>query len=122
VRELQERLRNRGDAPRPTKAPAAYKGNERAAIRLMRMLLTSTPDIIMILDRNGRLVTGSNRLLTAAQADSFDQIHGMYVRDLYLRFGDEEFAGNGEKTCANRTPLMQSAILTASHQVFEKAL
>ncbi|MCL2789446.1 MAG: PAS domain S-box protein [Desulfobulbus sp.] len=98
VDTLKRRLEDRKNAALAMDDPKGISMPQQPATsELMHLLLASAQDIIMVLDQDGRLITGSGGLLSAARLDSFDQIHGLYVKDLYLLFGDRAFAATGEE-------------------------
>ena len=95
---LEKRLEDRENAGPAMDAPEhILKPHQRAASKFLHLALASAQNIVMILDQNGCLVAGSNRFLAAMQVDSFEQIYGLYIKNLYALFGDKAFAETGEK-------------------------
>jgi PAS domain S-box-containing protein len=93
VAALKKRLEGREDAGQGTAAP--WHGA--AASMLMRSLLASTRDVVIVLDQDGHFIAGSDRLVAAVRADSFERLDGLYVKDLYALFEDRLFAESGER-------------------------
>jgi signal transduction histidine kinase/FixJ family two-component response regulator/HPt (histidine-containing phosphotransfer) domain-containing protein len=59
--------------------------------KYMKMLLASCPEIILLLNQDGRIAYCSNALLKLANIDDFENINGITYKELYAMFGDEEF-------------------------------
>ncbi|MDR3254379.1 MAG: response regulator [Synergistaceae bacterium] len=63
--------------------------------KYMRLLLESSPEIIMLLDGDGLIEYCTDKLLRLVGIESFDVIAGKSFRELYAMFGDEEFVERG---------------------------
>ncbi|MDR3279200.1 MAG: response regulator [Synergistaceae bacterium] len=63
--------------------------------KYMKMLLESCPEIILLLNRDGRIEYCTNALLKIAGIDDFERINGITYKELYAMFGDEEFVKDG---------------------------
>jgi PAS domain S-box-containing protein len=59
--------------------------------KYMKLLLESSPEIILLLDRQGRVVYCTEALLRLVNIENFDIVSGWTFQKLYSLFGDEEF-------------------------------
>ncbi|AEF82631.1 ATP-binding protein [Leadbettera azotonutricia] len=59
--------------------------------KYLRLLLESSPEIILLLDENGRIAYCTDALLRLAGISGFAEISGKPFQHLYRMFGDEEF-------------------------------
>jgi signal transduction histidine kinase/DNA-binding NarL/FixJ family response regulator/HPt (histidine-containing phosphotransfer) domain-containing protein len=66
---------------------------ERAKLeKYMKLILENSRNILIILDKTGRLAYCSNEFLRLANIKDFNEINGRKVYDVYMRVSDEEYA------------------------------
>ncbi|MDR3119967.1 MAG: response regulator [Clostridiales bacterium] len=63
--------------------------------KYLKLLLESSPEIILLLDREGRVAYCTDALLRRAGLPDFSRIAGRPFQDLYALFGDESFVEQG---------------------------
>jgi diguanylate cyclase (GGDEF)-like protein len=62
--------------------------------KYMKLLMDSIPNVLLLLDKNGRFVYCSNAFLRLAGIDNFGLINGQTLEAAYRLFGDELFVKN----------------------------
>jgi PAS domain S-box-containing protein len=63
--------------------------------KYMKLLLENSPEIILLINQDGRLTYCTNALLEIAHIEDFKQISGMTFQELYGFFGDDTFVQQG---------------------------
>ncbi|MDR1914976.1 MAG: response regulator [Synergistaceae bacterium] len=110
ARENRE-LRRRADAP-PDLSEQRYSDLLRAE-KYMKLLLESSPEIILLLSPDGRIAYCTNTLLKLTNF-RFENIEGRRVEELYSQIGDEEFIKDG----LERFKAVQEGHSTIANDVF----
>jgi diguanylate cyclase (GGDEF)-like protein len=64
--------------------------------KYLNLLMDSIPIVILLLDKDNRVVYCSKTFLDFIGADNFGMVNGKKVRDVYKIFGDETFIKNAE--------------------------
>ncbi|MDR3254280.1 MAG: response regulator [Synergistaceae bacterium] len=86
--------------------------------KYMKLLLESSPEIILILNQDGRIAYCTETLLTDAGIENFDMISGRPFQDLYALFGDEDFVRQGverfEEVKAGRRTIANNILINFS--------
>jgi signal transduction histidine kinase/DNA-binding NarL/FixJ family response regulator len=76
----------------------AYNGTTQNNLeKYMVLLLENSPNVIFLLDPDGKIVYCSDVFLKLACIESFDLIQGKYLIDVYRMFASEEFARQGAR-------------------------
>jgi PAS domain S-box-containing protein len=112
VRRLQERLeRNKVIAQAANNLDAIRTAEQLQQEKYMGLLLENSQDIIILLDKNGRFVYCTSKFLKDAGFVNFNQIRGLYYRDVFDSFSTAEWnermftffkTATDEKTSTNR--------------------
>jgi signal transduction histidine kinase/CheY-like chemotaxis protein len=96
VRALQNALNEAADiVPAAGIMDAARIADLLKQEKYMKLLLENSPEIILLINRDGRLTYCTNALLELARIEDFKQISGMTFEELYSLFGDDHFVRQG---------------------------
>jgi signal transduction histidine kinase/CheY-like chemotaxis protein len=83
--------------------------------KYMRLLLESSPEVILLLDRDGRIAYCTNALLRVANIEDPEMIIGKEFKELYGLFGDEGFVRRGilrfEKVKEERETIVNDVLI-----------
>ena len=100
INKLQRQLRNRDEVSKRMSQFSAAKSSVDSLILLerkrqekyMQLLLNNSPDMILLLDRTGRVAYCTKSFLLRAQILSFSQINGHHYSDVFVACGLAKWA------------------------------
>jgi signal transduction histidine kinase/CheY-like chemotaxis protein len=92
MRRLQDTLdRNKRVAMASTKLEALRNSEQLKQEKYMQLLLENSPDIIILLNQEGRFVYCTGTFLEKAKIENFGRINGRFYRDIFDKFSDTEW-------------------------------
>ena len=109
IRRLQRQLRNRDEVNlRMAQFSAAKKSVDNLILqerkrqeKFMQLLLENSPDMILLLDQNGRIAYCTESFIKRAGILNFGLINGRYYGDVFTAYGLADWTERFEQTLSN---------------------